>query len=40
MNAPNKSATLTVGNKNYEFPMRSGSIGPDVVDISTLYNKA
>jgi citrate synthase len=40
MDAPKKSATLTVGNKNYEFPMRSGSIGPDVVDISSLYNKA
>jgi len=40
MNEPNKSATLTVGNKNYDFPIKSGSIGPDVVDISTLYNKA
>jgi citrate synthase len=42
MDAPNtsKTATLTVGNKNYDFPIRSGSIGPDVVDISTLYNKA
>jgi citrate synthase len=40
MNAPNKTATLTVGNKNYDFPIKSGSIGPDVVDISTLYNKA
>ena len=40
MDAPNKSATLTVGNKNYDFPIRSGSIGPDVVDISSLYNKA
>lgn len=40
MNAPNKTATLTVGNNNYDFPIRSGSIGPDVVDISTLYNKA
>jgi citrate synthase len=40
MNEPNKSATLTVGNKNYDFPIRSGSIGPDVVDISSLYNKA
>ena len=42
MDAPNtsKTATLTVGNKNYDFPITSGSIGPDVVDISTLYNKA
>jgi len=42
MDAPNtsKTATLTVGNKNYDFPIRAGTIGPDVVDISTLYNKA
>jgi citrate synthase len=40
MNETTKSATLTVGNKNYDFPIKSGSIGPDVVDISTLYNKA
>jgi citrate synthase len=42
MDAPNKSktATLTVGNKNYDFPVKSGTVGPDVVDISTLYNQA
>ena len=42
MDAPNtsKTATLTVGNKNYDFPIKSGTVGPDVVDISTLYNKA
>jgi citrate synthase len=39
MDTPNKAATLTVGNQNYDFPMRSGTVGPDVVDISTLYNK-
>ena len=32
-----KSATLTVGNKNYELPILSGSLGPDVVDIGKLY---
>lgn len=32
-----KKATLQIGNDNHEFPMRSGSIGPDVIDISTLY---
>jgi citrate synthase len=37
---PNKSATVTIGNKNYDFPIRNGSTGPDVIDISTLYNKA
>jgi citrate synthase len=42
MDAPNKSktATLTVGNKNFDFPVKSGTVGPDVVDISTLYNQA
>src|SRR3978361_1260231 len=34
---PAKIATLTVGNKNYDFPILSGSVGPDVVDISKLY---
>ena len=32
-----KKATLQIGNENYDFPIYSGSIGPDVVDISTLY---
>lgn len=40
MDDKSKTATLTVGNKNYDFPIKSGSIGPDVVDISSLYNKA
>jgi citrate synthase len=35
-----QNATLTIGNKNYEFPVKSGTVGPDVIDISTLYNKA
>ncbi len=37
---PNKTATVTIGNKNYDFPIRNGSTGPDVIDISALYNKA
>lgn len=42
MDAKNTSrtATLTVGNKNYDFPIKSGSVGPDVIDISKLYNEA
>src|SRR3984957_10167843 len=32
-----KTATLTVGNKNYDFPILSGTVGPDVVDIGKLY---
>src|SRR5690606_32123713 len=32
-----KSATLAVGGKSFEFPIHTGTIGPDVVDISKLY---
>src|SRR5437764_7126830 len=35
-----KSAQLTIGEKNYSFPMYEGTIGPDVVDISKLYGEA
>jgi citrate synthase len=37
---PNNTATVTIGNKNYDFPIHHGTTGPDVIDISTLYNKA
>ena len=30
-------ATLTVGGGRHELPIRSGTLGPDVIDISTLY---
>ncbi len=32
-------ATLTIGDKTYEFPVLSGSVGPDVIDIRSLYAK-
>jgi citrate synthase len=32
-----KNATLTVGNKTYDFPILSGTVGPDVIDIGKLY---
>jgi citrate synthase len=32
-------AKLTIGDKTYEFPVLSGSVGPDVIDIRTLYSK-
>src|SRR5271155_3465841 len=32
-----KTATLTVGNKTYDFPILSGTVGPDVIDIAKLY---
>ncbi len=35
-----KSAQLTVGEKNYSFPMYEGTVGPDVIDISKLYGEA
>ena len=35
-----KTATLTVGNNTYDFPILSGTVGPDVVDIAKLYAKS
>jgi len=32
-----KSATLTLGNTQIEFPVYSPTLGPDVIDISKLY---
>ncbi|MBT3069742.1 citrate (Si)-synthase [Rhodomicrobium sp. Az07] len=37
---PNGSATLTLQNKQFELPVYSGSVGPDVVDISKLYGQS
>ena len=34
------SATLTINNKQYELPVHSPSVGPDVVDIGKLYATA
>jgi citrate synthase len=34
------TATLTLHDQTMEFPVYSGTVGPDVVDISTLYSKA
>ena len=38
--ANTKSGTLTLGEKNYTFPVYEGTIGPDVVNISKLYGQA
>jgi citrate synthase len=35
-----ESATLSIKGKSYELPIYSGTIGPDVVDISKLYAQA
>lgn len=33
------NAKLEIAKKNFEFPVLKGSIGPDVIDISTLYKQ-
>src|SRR6202166_4537059 len=35
-----KTATLTVCNKTYDFPMLSGTVRPDVIDVPKLYAPA
>ena len=48
MNAPDnmkkveaaRSATMIINNKQIEMPVRSGSIGPDVVDVGRLYRES
>src|SRR5512146_2838877 len=37
----NKKAVLSYGDgKTVEFPVMGGSVGPDVIDIRTLYGKS
>jgi citrate synthase len=36
----NSTATLTLGNESWDFDVRDGSIGPSVIDISSLYAKS
>ena len=40
MAEPNKSATLSIGDKSYALPIHSPTLGPDVVDIRKLYGDA
>lgn len=35
----NDKATLTIGDNSWEFPVRQASVGPDVIDITTLYKE-
>jgi citrate synthase len=37
--AAKPSATLTVDNKQVDLSVRSGSIGPDVIDVANLYKE-
>jgi citrate synthase len=39
MTETSETAKLVHQGETYEFPVKHGSIGPDVIDISTLYNK-
>ncbi len=34
-----ETAKLVVGDKTYEFPIFSGTMGPDVIDMRQLYSK-
>jgi citrate synthase len=34
-----KSANITIGDKTVDVPVKSGSIGPDVIDIGKLYGQ-
>ncbi|MCD7060932.1 citrate synthase [Pelagibacterium xiamenense] len=34
-----KTAKLSIGDETFEFPVLSGSVGPDVIDIRSLYAK-
>ncbi len=34
-----QTAKLTIGSESYEFPIRKGSVGPDVMDIGSLYKQ-
>ena len=36
---PDTVAKLTIGDQTYEFPVLSGSVGPQVIDIRSLYAK-
>ena len=38
--ANTKSGTLTLGDKNFKFPLYEGTVGPEVLDISKLFNQA
>jgi citrate synthase len=35
-----ETGTITLGNKNYSFPVYDGTLGPEVLDVSKLYAEA
>jgi len=36
---PETKAKLTIGDKSYEFPILTGTVGPQVIDIRALYGQ-
>ncbi len=36
---PDAVAKLTIGDKTFDFPVLSGTVGPDVIDIRSLYSQ-
>ncbi len=34
-----EKATLNIGDESWDFPIKTGTVGPDVVDISSLYKE-
>ncbi|MEM9332970.1 MAG: citrate synthase [Pseudomonadota bacterium] len=35
----NEKATLTIGDNSWDFPIRQASVGPEIIDITTLYKE-
>ncbi|MEM8652564.1 MAG: citrate synthase, partial [Pseudomonadota bacterium] len=35
----NDKATLSIGENSWDFPVRQASVGPDIIDITTLYRE-
>src|SRR5512132_2900617 len=35
--ATEKQASVVIGGRGYDLPMRKGTLGPEVVDVGTLY---
>ncbi len=38
--ANTKTGKLTLGDKNFSFPLYDGTLGPEVMDIAKLYSQA
>jgi len=36
----NDKATLSIGDKSWDFSVRQASVGPDIIDIGALYKDA